>query len=250
VSLTEKADAIDKVMRKTKEDWVATGPEITDLAIYLHFYRSDDMVAMVQTQLDRDTALQAGRLGAMGFAADAMSITFESYHSNLQYSPLTGEEWRHQEMQFVYETHPEAIEKGWVTECLTTTVHERGGGFVLLSASYQIKDGKVEWGEVAAHRQDDGAGEGTMFDYLRDAINAPSMDEVIAEQAKTNPIADLMNNLVSDPEARRFHIDLATLRALEEKKLTTAVILYAEPGSNRAQWLQERLGSSGSATTG
>ncbi len=98
MSLQEKTNQITEVMKRTKEDWVATKPDNTDIAIYLHFWRGDDLVITLQCEVDRDKAMMAGDIGAMGFGADTMAITFESFHSSIGESPLTGQRWRPHEM--------------------------------------------------------------------------------------------------------------------------------------------------------
>jgi hypothetical protein len=246
VDLKEKTDHVVEVMRRTKEDWVATKPENPDLAIYLHFYRGDDLIATVICPLDRDTALKAGMIGARGFCADTMTATFEGYHSNLPESPITGKPWKHMEMQYLAQTSQEAIEKHWVNECLTTSSHERGGGFAVSSQSFIIRDDKVEWLDKDLELvSKDGRGEGVMFDYLQRSMSEPTVMETIKNDG--SKVSKLMLALISDPEAQLFHSDIATISALKEKQLATAVVLSARSGSEREQWLTERYGPSGQA---
>jgi hypothetical protein len=242
MDLKEKAEHVVQVMKRTKDSWVATKPENTDLAIYLHFYRSDELVATVICPLDRDTGLKAGMLGAKGFNASTMAITFEGYHSHLPESPVTGKPWKHQEMQFMAQTSQEAIEKHWVNECLTTSVHERGGGFAVCSLSFIVRDDKVEWlGDDLVHLAGPEAkGDGVMFDYLQQSMNAPTVMEQIKSDG--SPASRLMLTLISDPEAQLFHSDIATIQALKDKDLASGVVLSAPSGSDREQWITERFG--------
>jgi hypothetical protein len=239
MDLKEKLQKVVELMEGTKNDWVASEPDNVDLGIYLHFYRGDVLVAMALCPLNRDTALHAGQIGAMGFNADVMSITFESYHSNLETSPITGKSWKPHEMQFVFENHPK---KGWVNECLTTTIHERGGGFGLSSHAYRIADHQVEWLEVKMEMvSGDEAvrGGGVMYEYLQQAMAAPSMEEVISESE--DPVTALMGTLLPDDEVRLTHEDLGTYQALKDKKLVISVIFFVAPGSTREKMLNSRL---------
>ena len=252
MGLKEKMDEVSEVMQRTKEEWVATDPDNTDIAIYLHFYRGDELVAAVQCPLDRDTALKAGQLGAAGFCADTMGITFESYHSDLPESPITGKRWVPKEMQFIAETVPDAFDKGWVSECITTTLHERGGGYILHSKAYRIVDGKVEWKDGTgtydiSSDNEEGRGGGVMHEYLQHAMAMPTILEEMDRQAESDPNVALMNNLVADEEQRRYHIDVATFKAMGERKLAMSVVLTAEPGSRREEWLTERFGPPGTS---
>lgn len=242
MDLSEKLASINDTMKHTKEDWVATKPDNPDLAIYLHFWRDDFMVAGVQCALDRDAGLEAGSLAAMGFSAQAMTITFESYYSDLPESPITHQPWQHLEMQYVSETYPDAQDKGWVDPCLTTTIHERGGGYGLSSVTYRIAGDTVEWGEehtVISSEMEDLQGGGVMFEHLQAAMARPTLQEKIAEDAK-----QLFG--LTDEESRLFHSDMATAMALQERGLAVAVMFSAKEGSQREQWLNERLGEPGS----
>ena len=236
-------------MKRTKEDWVATKPENTDIAIYLHFWRGDEMVITLQCEVNRDTALAAGDIGAMGFGADTMAITFESFHSNTKTSPLSGKDWRPHEMQYVFEAEPRNAVEHWVDECITTTAHERGGAYVLSSNGYRIVKNRVEWTEdqmhIVSEDDDEGQAAGAMFDYLQRAMAAPTIEQKIAEDAKTNPLTAMMGVLVEDPERRLFHTDMATLTALNDRKLIQTAMVGAEPGSVREELLIERLGNDG-----
>ena len=246
MDLSEKTQIVTDLMKSTKESWVERDPENPDLAIYLHLFRGDELVCTVQCPLNRDTALKAAHLAAAGFNASTITLTFESYHTELKESPITGKRWMPREMQFVAETHPEAWENGWVAECLTTSAHERGGGYELFSQAYRIKDGKVEWGDTKSvkHSNEQGDHEGgLMFDHLQQAMATPTVEEQLEEQAKENPLAAMVAGLIEDPERRQFHIDMATAKALEDNDLAVGVMVLADDGSERAQWLAERLGT-------
>lgn len=250
MDLQEKTNQITEVMKKTKEEWVATKPENTDIAIYVHFWRGDDLVITLQCEVDRDTAMAAGQVGAMGFGADTMALTFESFHSNLGKSPVTGENWRPHEMQYVFEAEPRNATEHWVDECITTTLHERGGGYVLSSNGYQIEKNKVTWTEdqmlVLSDEESDGHAAGAMFEFLQHAMTQPTIEQAMANAS--NPLTAMMATLVDDPERRLFHTDMATLTSLNERKLIKTALVGAEPGSVREQMLTERLGNDGTWT--
>lgn len=248
MDLEQTLEQIGGLMRQTKEDWVETKPQNTDIGIYLHCYRGENLIAAVQCPLNRDDALQAGSIVAAGFNTDVLAITFESYHSTLETSPITGKPWRPHEMQYVAQTQPEAYEKGWVSECLMTSIHERGGGFGLQSQPYLLRDYMVEWGEARSDTSAAGEhaiGGGYMLDYLQEVMSKPTIEELARQHAKSNPLAKVMTELITNPEARYFHMDMATYKRLSELKLVTGVVFSAEKGSDREKWLTERLGPPG-----
>jgi len=246
MDLKEKTQQIVEVMRSTKQDWVASDPENTDIAIYLHFWRGDDLVVTVQCPIDRDTGLQAARMGAAGFGATTMSMTFESFHSSLGESPVTGKRWMPHEMQYTFETHPENKEKGRVTECISTLAHERGGDFVMSSQGYAIEDGKVVWKEFQDFYHDsadaDGHPSGVMFEFLQSAMAGPTIEDRLREESEGNRMFARLNRAVTDPEVRQYHTDMATINAMEEHHISSAVVVMARKGTLRHQLLTERLG--------
>jgi len=231
-------------IKDTKSQWVAEHHDDPDLQIYLHFYRGDDLVAIAQCPMDRDVALQAAHVAAMGLAADCMSIGFESYHTTLENSPLTGKPWMPKEMQFVSETYPLRTE--WAAPCLTVTMHERGGASTLHSQPYRIVKDQVEWigevKEISSENDGEGAG-GFMFDAMQHAMSLPTIDESLAKAAESDDMAALVSGLITDEEARRFHMDMATLKALNERELVISVALVAMAGTVREQMIKERLGT-------
>lgn len=248
MSLSEILTEVVEVMKRTKESWVAESPDQPDLAIYEHYYRGGDLVATVQCPMDRDIALRAAMVACPGFSADVVSVTFESYSTKHTKSPVTGEEWMPKEMQFVAQTMPEAFEKGWVHECLTTSIHERGGDYALASHGYRITDGVVEWLEAKSmnpEHENPTSGGGFMFDNLQAAMERKTMEETVREETENEnePLLQLLaGTFKDDPERRAFHIDMATSRVLEDNELAIGVMLMAEAGTNRAEWLEERLG--------
>jgi hypothetical protein len=243
MSLQEKLAEVSKVMRDTKTAWVATEPENTDLVIYLHFWRGEEMVVSVLCALDRDTALRAGEMAAAGYNADIMSVSFESYSTPLKESPLTGEAWKHMEMQYVVETVPDAYEKGWVSECITTSVHDRNGGYALHMQPYRIHGTEVEYSEETGGMDSDteGEGGGVMHDWMQHIMTRPKLIEIV--NASDQPEAEALGFIAETmPEEEQLaHYDLVTSAVLMERELATGVFYSAPSGSLREQMLKERV---------
>lgn len=225
------------MMKATKEEWVASRPDNVDLSIYLHFFRDQALAISAQTVLDRDVALKATTLGIMGFDADAVAITSEAYHTKLELSPLTGEPWQHQEMQYVVETMGE---KGWAYECLTTMLIQKSGQCLVHMSSYQIKDHQVHWTADDRLGEADGTAGGVIPETVRQAFTRPQLSEHLASLDDDDIVTEVVKELGA--ERARFHSDMATWRALKEQKLVTAVVMSAEKDSLRYQLLTERLG--------
>jgi len=241
-SLSEKLAIVDATMRTTKESWVKTEPEDTDLAIYIHLWRGDDLVVTLLCPVDRDTGLSALHMAVAGFNATAVAMTFESYHSTLGTSPVTGKRWEHHEMQFVFETVPDSVEKGWVAECLTTTIHDRDSNVLMSSAAYAIEDKQVRWLTEeewpSGITGESGVPGGLMFEVISQAMKAPTLDEKLKEEGPFKAFAESIGN----EERQHFHMDVACLQALMDKKLITGSVLAAPTGSEREKWITERFG--------
>jgi hypothetical protein len=246
-TLVEKTKAIQEVMVHTKTTWVASGPEETDLAFYIHLFRGDELVGVVITRTgDRDTLLKAATLAAPGFAATTVTVTFESWHTTLAKSPLTDEDWRANEMQYIADTDPLAFEKGWLTECVTTVSYDRDGAAAMVSQAYRIKDEEILWEDPEVLDGSDGntVGGGYMSDYLSNLMTKEAAD-VLEQKMKELKLAQLFADATGmTPEQQRFHMDAAVMTTLMERKLVEAVILGAEEGSARQTWIEERFGSS------
>jgi hypothetical protein len=244
MDLRELLDANDEEMRHLKEEWVASKPENVELSIYIHFWRGDLQVASVQTPLDGDVAVRVAFTSAAGFNAEVMALTFESWVTELKESPLTGKAWRPGEMNFIARTDPQAAEKGWVSEQMATSIHDRAGNFLLSKQRFTVKDGTVIWGErtvtdMSVEEKDH---------PLQEAMTQQTMLERIIEMADEDVVTGVALNAITDTETRLFHCDMATLFALEEKGLATAVMLFAEEGTPRQQMIAERADEIGLST--
>jgi hypothetical protein len=243
MSMEEKLSELVETMMKVKEGWVATEPENLDLHIYLHFWRGEEMVATVVVPCDRNIGLKFAALGARGFNADTVAMTFESYHSNLAICPMTGKPWQSMEMQYVFQTDPLASEKGWVDECLTTDIHDRDGHSALSSRPFQIKEYQVIWGEEAVVFSDSEDGykaAGYMQEYMQWAMAQPKL----IDEIKDHPSAlGMVMGLVEDEELRYFHMDCAMLTHLDGQEEVTVTMLSALPGTKRNELLSERFGT-------
>jgi hypothetical protein len=241
MNLGDKAVKTAEAIRQLKDEWVAEHPDEPDIQIQIYFWRGDELIVVASTVIDKNIALKAGQLGTVGFSATAMALCFEGYHSTLEKSPITGEPWIHQEMQFVCETMPEAQEKGWVTPALTIAAHERGGAYSLRLMPYRVKGDVVEWLEVqesGASTDDEVQADGSMFHYLQHTLQSKTIADHITESG------DSINDLIEfmTPEQVLVHSDLATYGALKHQELITSALFPAVEGSLRAQALIQRLG--------
>jgi hypothetical protein len=165
--------------RRTKEWTCRKHP--ADIHPYVGIYRADEQVAVVTLQHhQRDEILTTARVCAVGFDADVLGITFETYiadHKNTDgINPVTGRRWGPNEMQDVAINHG-GVEKGWVSEALTISVANRAGDIGMISLPFRYSGKYLVFGEstgdlISTDREN--AVSGLMPDALRQAMLRPS----------------------------------------------------------------------------
>lgn len=241
MDLLEALDKNDEKMREVKQEWVEANPDAPEMPIHIHFWRGDDHVACILTPLNGSQAIKVASLGASGFNATTMALTFESWVTTLENSPLTGKPWRQGEMNFIARTYPDAFEKGWLTEQMATSIHDREGNYYLSKHQFTVENQKVIWGdrEVTPNVSPEGVPEGSEHP-LKLAMDEPTMMQRITAMAGEDILVEAVLDTVIDAEERLFHCDMATLRALGEQDVVKGVFLYAEEGTERQKMIEDR----------
>jgi hypothetical protein len=242
VDLKQKTAMVTDLMKETKRSWIASEPESTDMAIYLHFWRDDELVVMLQCRYDQEVSSNALLVGVAGFGATTVSMTIESYNTRQLVSPVTGEAWMSGELQYVFETNPQNKVEGWVTEALITYVAERGGGWAKCSDPYRMENHEVFWEDQVIEMGTEVEPENDVIGFMQHVLSLRTIEDQLREDSEHNAMTALVNSLVTDPELRFFHTDMATYRTLTDRNLITAIGFQTEKGSVRAQLIKERMG--------
>lgn len=243
-ALVERVTEISDLMKTVKTDWVAEQHENTDILIFVHLFRGDTMVAALQCPLDRDVALNACHLAAVGMAPDLLVVTFESWHSNREKSPITGEDWVPGEMAYVGQTYPEAKKEHWVNECLTTHGFDRFSEYALISTPYLIEGTEVTFEEAEVYDSHDAdfKGAGYMHDVLAQVMQMPTVfDQIAEDEGPQATVIGILSDLMSET-ARWFHLDCAALKAMADKKLIVSAVLIAQDDPERQEMIANRFG--------
>ena len=242
--LREPLLAVDEMMMKVKSEWVMDDPESTDLSMYVHVFRRGELVGALQCPTDRDITLKACHIAAVGMSADVLMATFESWHTELVDCPLTGKPWTQGEMAFVGQTVPEALEKGWVTECLLTVAVDRHQNHAMVNRPYVITGKEVEYKEEMVIESDDPkssvSSEGYIHHNLLQIMSQPTVLELMEKDELV--LARMVGDML-DEEHRFFHMDCAAFAALAEQELMVGGMLMADSESTRAKLIEERFGS-------
>jgi hypothetical protein len=229
--ISEHLHAVTELARDLKA--TAARRAESDLSAQIAVYRGLDPVAIVITgKHQRDLILDAAHIAARGFGPDAIALLIETWCAHVDHAeanPVTGEPWGPGEMQDAVENH-RAREKGWVSDALLIEVHNRAGDVAAASLPYRIVRREVVWGEplTTPDRM-----EGVVPDALTEIMAEP---DLVATAYLENPDWDL------SPEELRDICDVTAARALVERG--NAVLLWAEPGSDRERLIKERLGQS------
>lgn len=187
-----------------------------------------------------------------GMGADEVVLIMDSYISTRPDNPMTDEPWGNGEMAYMAENYPESLEKGWVSDALQVIGVSRGGETAALTIPYVKKDGSYEYGKNDWFISDVGDEvSGTIFEALSKIMKRHSVLDVVREartQAENDDSEIAKKALVEMNTMPPWLVgcvrDLATVAAVTEKKMLAALGLFAEPGSEREQYLSHRVKNS------
>lgn len=206
----------------------------------VHFWRGEDLVSVVlPLNHDRDLMLRFADVGASGFGADLVAISFDAYSAIVMKNPLTGEAWGGDEMHQAATKH-KGRERGWLSDCISSIAVNRAGDQWSIQRRYRKEFPRVHWGDttVFSSLEDGLHGGGVMGDALVEAmVDLPTLDQLIARSGLTP-----MDLGLSADEARA-HMDCATVKMFPKLGLEGLGLLHAEPGSTRAAIIEESLGA-------
>lgn len=260
-TIKEMCERASEMARKAKEDQMslASANGDTDISgVVFGFRGNEPVVTMIPMEMSSDTLLHSAAIAAVAFGCDSLALTTEGYHALAPYyeqSPLTGEMWEHGEMQIAAEEH-DAIEKGWLTESLTTMVVNRAGDVYTIISDYKIHRDvvvdrapnppkmiyRVEWTETLEQAPDKGAIMGRVPDVLRDAMNKPTLQQVMLSDEDGSIYREFSEYL--SPVQMQAHQDCATVKFLPQLGWHGAVMLVAD-SEERAEVIDRSLGEQG-----
>ena len=204
----------------------------TDISPVVQGWRgSQPVVLLAPARVNRDDALHAARLAAVGFGCDVLSFTADGWQAaDPARNPTTGKPWGPGEMQRAAEEEG-ALEAGWITEALTVNVVNRAGDVLGAALPYRV-DQRVsalgitsyalQWGQQPALSPKNGWG-GLVVDYLVEFMNEPPVDALMAQAGL--PSGESFG--LSDEEARA-HIDCAVVKTLRRSGFQGALMLLAD----------------------
>jgi hypothetical protein len=148
VTIKDHLQAVTALARDLREQTARRG-RVTISAHVLAYRGLEPVAAVVVAQHQRDRVLEAADIAARGFGADAIALVMDTWCATddfALYSPLTGQSWGPGEMQHAAEDHG-AVEKGWLSDALLVTVHNRAGDVAAVTLPYRIASREVIWAE-------------------------------------------------------------------------------------------------------
>jgi hypothetical protein len=221
-----------------------SAPGAADISPVIQGWRgSQPVVVLAPARVNRDDALHAARLAAVGFGCDVLSFTADGWEAaDSERSPTTGKPWRPGEMQRAVEEDG-ALEAGRISEALTTLVVNRAGDVRGALLPYRvdrklsclgIASYELAWQEEPPLAQNVTWG-GLVVDYLVDFMNEPSVDALMARHGI--PLAESFG--LSGEEARA-HMDCAALKTLRSSGFDGEATLLANSAA-RASVIERSL---------
>lgn len=245
-TLKEIRESARATARQVKEAAVenATTREGTFIRPSVLGYRGNEpVILLISEQVDRDQGLAAVRLAAMGFGCDAVALVTDSWHASTMTNPLTGKVWGPGEMQVAVEQH-DGIERGWITEDLTTLVVNRAGdqsfgmdgfrieqvGYGARTRHFRIEWVPTEWDGVEADKLD-----GKVPNALVRAMMETPLD-VLAAKAGLSP-ADFDLDHVEG----RAHMDCAVVRVMNATGIWAGAAVLMSNDPTRSEIIDESL---------
>jgi hypothetical protein len=230
--IAEQLAAVTELARYLKA--AAAGRPDPNLPAQIAVYRGLDPVAIVMVgHHERDVILSAAHVAAWGFGPDVLALLIETWCAQddaARANPLTGQAWGPGEMQDAVQNHG-ALEKGWISDALMVTVHNRAGDIAAASLPYRIVRHEVVWGEPLTEPD---RLEGFIPEVLTQIMDEPDLTHLYAHYRALSDAQDLTN------EELRDTCDVLTAGALIEHG--HGVLLRAEPGSSREQMIRDDLG--------
>lgn len=228
--------------RDVKEDAVRRHKGRVDLDTTIICYRGDDPVALVSLPPHRDELLNVAHMAARGFGPDVLAVTNDSYMTAGEpeevKDPRTGERWTRNSGQEPGSMQTYVAEFGFdgtVFEVLETHVLNRAGDTLYQAQPYEVVGRVVKWLEWEDRPNMKVVG--LVPSVLKEAMEKVSMDQLLPDWAQAL--------IAKDPERGRCELDMATMLAIETKSTVPVdVVLFARPGSPRAQALRKKLSRS------
>jgi hypothetical protein len=124
----------------------ALGGEGGAFAPVINAYRGRHCICMaIPGDGDGQRIASTARTMAVGFEADAVAISTDSYVSDHQQNPMTGQPWNYGAMELLADQH-DGIARGWVKEALMIAVYRHDGHAVMCELPYvRQPDGVITW---------------------------------------------------------------------------------------------------------
>jgi hypothetical protein len=261
VIIAELADRIAQQVRENKEHHLGTlhdPNDRTDVRNTVHGFRGEDpVVLLVPNQTDRDKTLVAARVAAVAFGCDTIAFTAESWHpaqEHMDLNPFTGRPWSEKGsyMQDAADEH-DALAKGVIIECLSTTVVNRAGDLSMVTQDYEILRHRnalgivsygIEWHEplVLDSRTEGVHASGIIPEALVRFMNEPTLQHMMAKTGLTGQDFGL-----TEVETQA-HRDCATVKYILRSAGFEGALLLMSDNDKRTEIIDRSLGDAAGIT--
>ena len=230
LSVSEWADVLQQQALDTRQ----TSQE---LMVYVSLWREEPVLTLVST--NRDDALHAAYVAAVGADAERIGITFEGWRAREMTNPDTGKDWGPGEMSEYNEKHPE---NDVIYSGILTYVLARDGESV-------VKSAEIITGEHGSVAKPDEIDEVLEFrGYIPENLKA-AMDQGTLSDMMPPGVAAKAEEALGHTR-RYYHQDRAIIRELFDRNKIVAVMIFAVAGSEREALINEQVGDAESVMEG
>lgn len=151
--LTLRRDRLDEMIANGRR-WRENYPSDLPLPTNAMFGREGEMVGVMSCKPDFDFAMNSVSVAAVGFRADMVLFAMESWYTDSEFNPETGEPWAHEGMSQYVENHPD--DWGPIKEALNFFyLNEDGTWRNWVHPFVRGEEGEITWEEVIEHSSED-----------------------------------------------------------------------------------------------
>jgi hypothetical protein len=230
------ADILEQAVEQARADKEArAGRGVAMLPMGVTLFRGGVRVARLQPrQHVREALLRTALCAAAGFAADTLAVRFETWFSESETNPVTGQPWEDGQMQEAAERH-DGVARGFVSDSIMVLAYNRAGDSRGQMLPFRIVGGAVVWGEPWVDASGDHWG-GVMHEKLLRTMTAPDLPTLVNRALGAPPGLDA--------EGAVAFYDCLTAQNFTQGahgSPVCSVNLYATRGSIRARFIRARM---------
>lgn len=240
--LKQQHDEHVETVKGVKERYAKRRGDDEPMPTEIRVFRDGREIAVIATFNSPDFFMKVFHVARVGFSAQRMSLSMESWSSKLKENPLSGEEWEQGEMAYVAEYYPEARENGWVTDALNVFTFDENGDYESSLIHFSMEGPLITWGEEMKHTEDDFHVGGRVVQSCTTSMKSPGLSQHAAVHMMMDEAGDNLS-----PRLTAI-MDVAAMNAIlaeDESNHTSACFAVDKNDEVRREALEHALKISG-----